>query len=443
MSINVQNVQNETNELAEKAVLGIALSGGEVDEVARRLKTEDFYLPAHKAIYDTCVHLRNNEKPIEPVIVLSEMHKNGLVKILPSGASYLTDLYSDAPPPSSLNYYIKLVKDASTYRSINILGNLAKELSTNPDGASPAEIIEQLSSQVNELANDRITTDVAGITEILTGTLNEITALQNGEGVSGIPTGFRDLDDALNGLHPGAMIIIAARPGIGKSSLALDIARNTAVRQLKSVLLFSLEMSVTELGMRALSAEAYVDMKSMRIENGIDDHKWLQLEAASERLQGKMLGIEDDPNVTIGDIKAKAKMWKQLHGLDLIVIDYIQLMNSDRRYDNRQQEVSEISRGIKLMAKELEIPVIALSQLNRSSEQRSDKKPALSDLRESGSLEQDADVVLLLHREDAYDRESPRAGEADVIIAKNRAGPAGTVVLSWLGKFSRFDNRTI
>ena len=226
------------------------------------------------------------------------------------------------------------------------------------------------------------------------------------------------------------------------SSLMMDIVRHAAFKQKKSVLVFSLEMSKTEVMMRALSGEAYVDLHSLKT-GDLDDHKWQQISKATAKMAGAKLGIDDNAAVTMTDIRAQARSFQRAHGLDMIAIDYLQLMNSDKRTDSRQQEVSEISRGVKLLAKEFGVPVLALSQLNRGSEQRADKKPAISDLRESGSLEQDADVVILLHREEVYDKETPRAGEADFIIAKQRSGPTGTIVLSWLGKYSRFDNRTI
>jgi replicative DNA helicase len=226
------------------------------------------------------------------------------------------------------------------------------------------------------------------------------------------------------------------------SSLMMDIVRHAAFKQRKSVLVFSLEMSKTEVMMRALSGESYIDLHSLKT-GDLDDHKWQQLSQATSRMSGAKLGIDDNAAITMTDIRAKARAFQRVHGLDLIAIDYLQLMGSDGRSDSRQQEVSEISRGVKLLAKEFNVPVLALSQLNRGSESRSDKKPVISDLRESGSLEQDSDVVILLHREEMYEKESPRAGEADVIIAKQRSGPTGTVVLSWLGKYSRFDNRTI
>lgn len=244
--------------------------------------------------------------------------------------------------------------------------------------------------------------------------------------------------DAPNNLFLVSRSFIATH----NSSLMMDIVRHAAFKQKKSVLVFSLEMSKTEVMMRALSGEAYVDLHSLKT-GDLDDHKWQQISKATAKMAGAKLGIDDNAAITMTDIRAQARAFQRAHGLDMIAIDYLQLMNSDKRTDSRQQEVSEISRGVKLLAKEFGIPVLALSQLNRGSEQRADKKPAISDLRESGSLEQDADVVILLHREEVYDKETPRAGEADFIIAKQRSGPTGTIVLSWLGKYSRFDNRTI
>lgn len=244
--------------------------------------------------------------------------------------------------------------------------------------------------------------------------------------------------DAPNNLFLVSKSFIATH----NSSFMLDIVRHAAFKQKKSVLLFSLEMSKNEVMMRAISGEAYVDLQSLKT-GALDEHKWGQISKAAEKITGAKLGIDDNAAITITDIRAQARAFQRAHGLDLIAIDYIQLMNSDKRTDSRQQEVSEISRGVKLLAKEFNVPVLALSQLNRGSEQRTDKRPVISDLRESGAIEQDSDVVILLHREEMYEEESPRAGEADVIIAKQRSGPTGTVVLSWLGKFARFDNRTI
>ena len=252
-----------------------------------------------------------------------------------------------------------------------------------------------------------------------------------------MPTGFAELDELTNGLHAGQMIIIAARPAMGKSTLALDIARSAAIKNKLTTAFFSLEMSQMEIVMRLLSAEASVQLKRIR-NGGMTNEDWDRLQRKLGAIEDAPLFIDDSPNLTMMEIRAKARRLKQRHDLKLVIIDYMQLMSSGRRVESRQLEVSEFSRQIKLLAKELEIPVIALSQLNRGPEMRQDRKPMLSDLRESGSLEQDADIVLLLHREDAYDRDSPRVGEADMIVAKNRNGPTSTIVTSFQGHLSRF-----
>jgi replicative DNA helicase len=428
---------------AEKAILGILmLSPDLVSEVRRRLDVDDFYVPQHQVIFAAACELDDERLPVEPTSLLSKITRNGKVKNLSDLTLYLTDLLSTAPASAALGYYAGLVRDAATRRGLANVGVKMQQLAALNGSDNPTAIVEEMRTALDNLAVDRIGSEVPVSDDILALTLEEIDALASGKTVSGIPTGFTELDYALNGLRPGQMIIIAARPGVGKSSLMMDVVRHAAFKQKKSVLVFSLEMSKTEVMMRALSGEAYVDLHSLKT-GDLDDHKWQQISKATTKMAGAKLGIDDNAAVTLTDIRAQARSFQRSHGLDMIAIDYLQLMNADKRTDSRQQEVSEISRGIKLLAKEFGVPVLALSQLNRGSEQRSDKKPAISDLRESGSLEQDADVVILLHREEMYDKESPRAGEADVIIAKQRSGPTGTIVLSWLGKYSRFDNRTI
>lgn len=583
------------NTEAEKIVLGVLLAEEDYDGlVQRRLAVEDFYNAEHRTIYSTYLELERTGAPRDVRAVVTALTHNKAIQTLPGGPTYLFDLTEHAPAANALRHYVDVVKDASTTRQVAILGQRAQQLAGTGD--TPAAMLETLRAEIDTLSQGRGNDDIPPITDIITATLNEVDLLQAGKSVVGVPTGFTELDERLNGLQPGQLIVIAARPAMGKalatttpiltpagwvtmadlnpgdqvydragqpttivaatdimvdhdcyrlnfsdgasivadadhqwrittntvptggertltthdlyraphhivahiinpvlpitlpdgnpvpvtrtisriekvgsvpvrcievespdhmylagptlipthnSSLALDMGRHAAIRQDKSVLVFSLEMGAQELGMRALAAEAFVDLRMMRVENGIDDTKWMQINNAATRMAGKKLGIDDDPNITLSQIRAKARMWERVNGLDLIIVDYLQLMNADRRADSRQQEVSEMSRGLKLLAKELGVPVIALSQLNRGPEQRTDKKPMMSDLRESGAIEQDADVVLLLHREDAYDRESPRAGEADVIIAKQRNGPTGTIILSWLGKYARFDNRNL
>ena len=254
---------------------------------------------------------------------------------------------------------------------------------------------------------------------------------------SGCPTGFTDLDRLTNGLHPGQLIVLAARPAIGKSTLGLDLARSASIRHGMASVIFSLEMARNEITMRLLSAEARVALHHMR-SGTMSDDDWTRLARKMSEMAGAPLFIDDSPNMSMMEIRAKCRRLKQRHDLKLVVVDYLQLMTSGRRVESRQQEVAEFSRSLKLLAKELEVPVVAISQLNRGPEQRTDKRPMMSDLRESGSIEQDADVVVLLHREDAYERESPRAGEADLIVAKHRNGPTSTVTVAFQGHYSRF-----
>jgi replicative DNA helicase len=270
------------------------------------------------------------------------------------------------------------------------------------------------------------------------GALDEIEAIgSRGGGVTGVPTGFADLDALTNGLHAGQMIVIAARPAIGKSTLALDFARAAAVKHGMATVMFSLEMSRNEVTMRLLSAEARVSLQHMRT-GQMGDEDWTRLARRMSEVVDAPLFIDDSPNMSMMEIRSKCRRLKQRHDLKMVIIDYLQLMSSPRRVENRQQEVSEMSRSLKLLAKEIEVPVIAISQLNRGPEQRTDKRPLLSDLRESGSIEQDSDVVILLHREDYYEHESPRAGEADLIVAKHRNGPTATVTVAFQGHYSRF-----
>jgi replicative DNA helicase len=268
--------------------------------------------------------------------------------------------------------------------------------------------------------------------------LEEIDRIENrGAGLAGVPTGFRELDELTNGLHPGQMIVVAARPAIGKSTLGLDLCRAASIHNQQASVIFSLEMARNEIVMRLLSAEARVPLHHIRTGRmGQDD--WSRLAPRIGDVADAPLFIDDSPNMSMMEIRAKARRLKQKHDLRLIVIDYLQLMSGSRKVDSRQQEVSELSRSLKLLAKELDVPVIAISQLNRGPEQRTDKKPQMSDLRESGSIEQDADMVVLIHREDAYERESPRAGEADLIVAKHRNGPVKTVTVAFQGHYSRF-----
>ncbi|NHC16381.1 replicative DNA helicase, partial [Motilibacter deserti] len=288
------------------------------------------------------------------------------------------------------------------------------------------------------VTDKRTSEDYVPLADIMEGALDEIEAIgSRGGAMVGVPTGFADLDELTNGLHGGQMIIIAARPAMGKSTLALDFARAASIKSGLTSAFFSLEMGRNEITMRLLSAEARVPLHHMRTGTMTDDD-WNRLARRMGEVSEAPMFIDDSPNMTMMEIRAKCRRLKQRHDLKLVIVDYLQLMQSGKRVESRQQEVSEFSRSMKLLAKELDVPVIALSQLNRGPEQRTDKKPMMSDLRESGSLEQDADMVMLLHREDVYEKESPRAGEADIIVAKHRNGPTATITVAFQGHYSRF-----
>ena len=284
----------------------------------------------------------------------------------------------------------------------------------------------------------RASEDYKSLSELMQSTLDEMEAIESrGAGLSGVPTGFADLDDLTNGLHPGQMIIVAARPGCGKSTLALDLARSCSIKNNLASVIFSLEMSQIEITMRLLSAEAAIPLSHIR-GGKMSEQDWSRVSTKMGQVSEAPMYIDDSPNLTMMEIRAKARRLKQKHDLKLVVIDYIQLMTSGKKVESRQLEVSEFSRQLKLLAKELDLPVVALSQLNRGPETRNDKRPMLSDLRESGSLEQDADMVILLSRPDLYDRDSERAGEADFDIAKHRNGPTKTITVAFQGHYSRF-----
>jgi replicative DNA helicase len=308
------------------------------------------------------------------------------------------------------------------------------------EGADVAEVVDRAQAEIYDVTDRRLSEDFVPLEDLLQPTMDEIDAIASNGGLArGVPTGFTELDEVTNGLHPGQMIIVAARPGVGKSTLGLDFLRSCSIKHRMASVIFSLEMSKSEIVMRLLSAEAKIKLADMR-SGRMSDDDWTRLARRMSEISEAPLYIDDSPNLTMMEIRAKARRLRQRADLRLIVVDYLQLMTSGKKTESRQVEVSEFSRHLKLLAKELEVPVIAISQLNRGPEQRTDKKPMLADLRESGSLEQDADVVVLLHRPDAFERDDPRGGEADLILAKHRNGPTKTVTVAHQLHLSRFAN---
>jgi replicative DNA helicase len=429
---------------AEQSVLGaMMLSKDAIADVVEVVRPGDFYRPAHQLVYDAILDLYAKGEPADAVTVSSELTRTGsLVRV--GGAPYLHTLISMVPTAANAGYYAEIVAERATLRRLVVAGTRIVQMgyetaSGSTDVAGSVDmVVDRAQAEIYEVTERRTSEDFVHIETLLQPTLDEIDKISATGGVgNGIPTGFAQLDEYTNGLHPGQMITVAGRPGSGKSTLALDFARSAAIKHGKPTVIFSLEMSKLEIMMRLFSAEATVTLNNMR-SGHMNDQDWTRLARRSSELAAAPLFIDDSPNLTMMEIRAKARRLRQKHDLQMIVIDYLQLMTSGKRVESRQQEVSEFSRAIKLLAKELEVPVIALSQLNRGPEQRTDKKPMLSDLRESGSIEQDSDVVLLVHRPDLYEPETERAGEADLILAKHRNGQPGTVAVAFQGRYSRF-----
>jgi replicative DNA helicase len=412
------------------------LSKDAIADVVEVVREGDFYRPAHQTIYSAILDLYGKGEPADAVTVAAELTKAGEIARV-GGATYLHTLVSMVPTAANGGYYGRIVREQAILRRLVEAGTRIVHMGYTGTG-DVDDMVDRAQAEVYDVTDRRTSEDYLPLREIMGEALNEIEAISNRGGeMIGVPTGFIELDKLTNGLHPGQLVIVAARPALGKSTLGLDICRAASIKHGLASVIFSLEMSRNEIVMRLLSAEAQVPLHHMRA-GTMSDADWTKLASRMGTVSEAPLFIDDSPNMTLMEIRAKCRRLKQRHDLRLVVVDYLQLMTSGKRVESRQQEVSEFSRSLKLLAKELEVPVIAISQLNRGAEQRTDKRPLLADLRESGSLEQDADVVVLLHREDAYERESPRAGEADFIVAKHRNGPTATVTVAFQGHYSRF-----
>lgn len=427
------------DDVAEQSVLGgMLLSKDAIADVVESLRASDFYKPAHETIYEAILSLYGHGSPADAITVADELKKRGeLTRV--GGASYIHTLIASVPTAANAQYYAEIVKEHAIMRRLIEAGTKIAQLGY----ANETEVdtlVDQAQAEIYAVTDGNAKEDYVSFSDALEETINEIDANSNRpDGVYGVPTDFIEFDELTGGLHGGQMIVIAARPGVGKSTLALDIARSASIHHQMTTVFFSLEMSRTELAMRILSAEGKISMGRLK-KGDLDTEGWTNLATLQGRIDSAPLFIDDSPNMTLMEIRAKCRRLKQRNDLKLVVLDYLQLMSSGKKVESRQQEVSEFSRSLKLLAKELDVPVIALSQLNRGSEQRTDKRPMVSDLRESGSIEQDADMVILLHREGMYNPDSERVGEADMIIAKHRGGPTRTIPLAFSGKYSRFNN---
>ncbi|NCW41423.1 MAG: replicative DNA helicase [Actinobacteria bacterium] len=418
---------------AEQSTLGgMLLSQEAVADVLEVVSGVDFYAPKHELIFNAVVTLFGRGEPTDVIAVTDYLNKEGnLLKA--GGADYLHSLTSFVPTAANASYYGKIVADKAILRRLIDAGTRIAQSGYESQG-EVEDLVNQAQSEIFQVATQSTKEDYVGLSESIDVAIRDIEMAQNRGGeLTGISTGFSNLDAYTHGLHPGQLVIVAARPSVGKSTFALDMARNAAIKQNKPTIFFSL------IAMRMLSAQSGIYLQSMR-KGTLSEGDWAKLAGVRGQINDAPLFIDDSPNMSLVEIRAKCRRLAQQVDLKMVVIDYIQLMSSGKKVESRQQEVSEFSRALKLLAKELNIPVVALSQLNRQAEQSKDKRPELSHLRESGSLEQDADVVVLLHREGIFERDHPKAGEADLILAKQRNGPTGTVTVAFQGQYSRFAN---
>lgn len=424
---------------AEESLLGaMLLSRDAIATAVERCSATDFYKPAHGHIFDAVSVLYAKGEPADPVTIADELRRAGLLEDI-GGAATLVSLQANTPTISNAARYADIVEELALLRRlIGVASEIAELGYSMPEDVAGA--VDRAESLVFEVSQRKSTDTVAALKDLLAEALDNLEALyERDEAVTGLATGYHELDDRLCGLQPSNLVIVGARPGMGKTSFAMGLASHAAVELRVPVLVFSLEMSHLEITQRLLCGEARVDSTRMR-SGRLLESDWPKISHAIGRLGEAPLYVDDTPNLTIMDIRAKARRLKSKTEIGLVVVDYLQLMTGRTNAENRQVEVSEISRGLKILARELAIPVVALSQLSRNLEMRADKRPVLADLRESGSLEQDADVVLFIYRDELYNSESQDRGVAEVIVAKHRNGPTGVTQLAFLDHYARFAN---
>lgn len=424
--------------VSEMSLLGaMLLSRDAIADALEILTPDDFYKPAHSHIFEEIAALDSAGDPADIATVAERLTRAGLLQAV-GGPAYLLELQGSTPATSNASRYARTVAElAQLRRIIGAAGEIAELGYSLPDDVEAA--VDRAQQLVHDVAERSFTTEGPSWNQSITDFLDELERRMNGDGISGVPSGFIDLDEITTGFRPGQLILIGARPGMGKTSLALGIAMHAAKEGHHS-LFFSLEMSRLELMERAMAGEARVDLARLR-HGTVVEKDWPRLHEAMGRLADLPLHIEDDPTATVGRIRSVCRRYRRKHGrLDLVVVDYLGLMTPQQKGENRQNDVAEMSRGLKVLARELDVPVIALSQLSRNLEVRADKRPILSDLRDSGALEQDSDVVLFAYRDEVYKPDSADRGTAEVIVAKHRNGPTGVVRLAFLDRYTRFAN---
>jgi replicative DNA helicase len=424
---------------AERSVLGAVLMRNEViNHAIEVIKPHDFFREAHRIIFDKMVNLSEHGKAIDLVTLNEELARGGQLEEV-GGPAYIASLVDGVPRATNVEHYATIVKEKSTRRSLIFAAN--KILSSAYGAEEEAdELVDEAERSVFEIADSGIRTGFVSLSQLVHQGFQTIEKLQEHKGlVTGVPTGFEQLDELTSGLQPSDLIIVAARPSMGKTSFTLNIAQHVGTKSDMVVGFFSLEMSKEQLFMRLLTAEARIDAHRFR-SGYLSEQDYARLTTALSTLDQAHVFIDDSPAIGVLEMRAKSRRLKAERGLHLLVIDYIQLMQGRGRFDNRQQELASISRSLKGLAKELNVPIVALSQLSRAPDARADHRPQLSDLRESGALEQDADVVLFIYREDQYERKDETEGVAEIIIGKQRNGPTGVVKLAFVKEHTRFEN---
>ena len=432
---------------AEQAVLGgIMLSNQHWDGIAERVIAEDFYTFAHKAIFQTMEELMRNQTPIDLITLDQALKAKGISDSV-GGFAYLADLSNNTPNAINILAYAEIVREKAILRELIAVGNRIAENSYSPKGKDIKMVLDEAEREVFAIAEKRSSStegpqNVLSVLESTIARIETLGKLENHNGVTGVTTGFVELDKKTAGLQPSDHIIVAARPSMGKTTFAMNLCENAAMASDKPVLVFSLEMPAEQIMMRMIASLARVDQTKIRTGQNLEEAEWSKIASVFGMFKQKNnLYIDDSSGLTPTELRSRARrVYRENGGLSMIMVDYLQLMRAPAFSDNRTLEIAEISRSLKALAKELEVPVIALSQLNRTLEQRADKRPVNSDLRESGSIEQDADLIMFIYRDEVYNDNSEDKGVAEIIIGKQRNGPIGRVRLAFNGQFSRFDN---
>lgn len=422
---------------AEQSVLGgILIENQALHKIIEILSPDDFYREAHQKIYNSLLDLSEKDEPADLITLTNELRKKDQLDAV-GGASYVTSLIDSIPTAANIDYYARIVKEKAVLRK---LINAATDIVTQgyEDREDVEGLLDEAEQAIFQIADSRVRPSFYPIREILKSSFKTLEKLyEKKEMITGIPSGFKDLDEMTAGFQPSDLIIVAGRPSMGKTAICLNVAQYAAVEKKVPVAIFSLEMSKEQLVLRMLCSEAEVE--GTRIRTGfLAESDWPKLTMAAGNLSDAPIFIDDTPALSILELRAKARRLKGEHGLGMLIVDYLQLMRGRTMVENRQQEISEISRSLKALAKELNLPVIAVSQLSRRSEAREDKRPQMSDLRESGAIEQDADLILFIYRDEVYNRTDENRGKAEVIIGKQRNGPTGKVVLTFLDKYTAF-----